>query len=118
LRVVVELFDAPPGLHGVHVHDFAGCAELERGVGHHFNPSRRPHGAPLARDSHAGDLGNLEVGSNGIGRLELVTPWLGLDGELSVVGFTVAVTARADDGASQPDGGGGTAIACGEIRLD
>jgi superoxide dismutase, Cu-Zn family len=116
LRIVVELFDAEPGPHGVHVHDIESCAALANDGGRHFNPDRHAHGEPGAA-SHAGDLGNLEVGDNGIGRLELVTRALTLDlGARSCLGLTIAVGATGDDFHTQPTGDSGFAIACGEIR--
>jgi Cu-Zn family superoxide dismutase len=118
LRVVVELFDAEPGGHGVHVHERESCAALALDGGSHFNPDRHAHGAPGA-SSHAGDLGTIEVGDDGIGRLELVTRALSLErGPRSCIGLTIAVADARDDFATQPHGDGGFAIACGAILAE
>lgn len=35
-------------------------------LGAHFNPAGKEHGAPEDENRHAGDLGNISVGEDGI----------------------------------------------------
>jgi superoxide dismutase, Cu-Zn family len=116
LHVTIELLDAPPGLHSVHVDTLGDCASL--GSGGHFNPERHSHGARGAEASHAGDFGNIEIALNGTGQIEFVTEHLTLrNGEHSIVGRTIAIDERRDDPLTQPWGDSGAPIACGSITL-
>jgi len=64
LAVSAQISNATPGLHGFHIHEFGGCAELGKAAGGHFNPEAAPHGM-LMKDgphkAHAGDMGNITV---------------------------------------------------------
>lgn len=118
LRVTVDLLRAPDGVHAVHLHKIGDCSAWDaRSTGSHFNPDRKPHGPPGSPDSHAGDLGNIEV-RNGSGRLEFVSALLTVQpGLYSVVGRSIVVHEYEDDFVTQPEGNSGMRIACGEIEL-
>jgi Cu-Zn family superoxide dismutase len=61
---------------------------------------------------HAGDLGNIVVGSNGAGNKSVTTTeWKVGD----VVGKTVVLHMNVDDLTTDPSGNSGTRIACGVI---
>lgn len=116
VRVVVEIAGAPPGEHAVHVHENGDCSAPDASsAGSHFNPEQHEHGGPHTAVRHPGDFGNLTVGADGRGRLELVTRDLTVgESPISVVGLSIIVHEKVDD-FSQPVGNAGGRIGCGEI---
>ena len=116
VSVVVE--DAPPGLHGFHIHEGDSCEDGGKAAGGHFNPFNAPHGDLLADGfdgAHAGDLGNLEMNTMGDASFE-ETYW-GLtvrEGAAAVEGRAVILHANPDD-FGQPTGNAGARIACGKL---
>ena len=123
LRVRVRLEGLAPGEHGFHVHEGASCAPDSAGTpggaaGGHLNPLVSPHGAPSAARTgrHAGDLGNVTAGPDGVAAGVVTDSVLALSGPTSVVGHAVVVHAGRDDLESQPDGAAGGRVACGVVR--
>ena len=123
LRIRVRLTGVPAGEHGFHVHEGESCAPDSTGTpggaaGGHLNPLVSPHGPPSAEptDRHAGDLGNVTAGPDGVAAGVVVDSVLALTGPTSVVGHAVVVHAAADDLTSQPGGAAGARIACGVVR--
>jgi Cu-Zn family superoxide dismutase len=107
-----------PGEHGFHIHEAGVCEGDFTSSGDHFNPTDHPHGAPGEAESHAGDLGNITVGEDGTGSLELTSTVLTVDpGPNSVVGKAVILHEKPDDLESQPTGAAGGRIACGVVQL-
>src|SRR4051812_28833679 len=87
LQVVADITGLTPGKHGFHIHEFGDCSAPDAAsAGSHFNPMKKPHGAPDASDRHMGDLGNLEADSSGKAHLELKETMLKLSGENSIMG--------------------------------
>lgn len=120
LAVSVEVSNVPPGKHGLHIHQYGNCADGGKAAGGHYNPHGVKHGF-LPKDgfegAHAGDLGNIEVGPDGAGKLELTLPGLRLSGgEHSVGGRSVILHEQVDD-FGQPLGNAGGRIGCGVIRI-
>jgi len=116
VRVLARLEGLPPGKHGFHIHEKGDCSAPDASsAGGHFNPGSSPHGAPTApREArHAGDLGNIETGSDGTGRYDRVDPLLDY-GQLT--GLSVLIHAGEDDLTSQPAGNSGARIGCGVIE--
>ena len=118
LKVSANIEQAPPGRHGFHIHEKGDCADKGNAAGSHFNPDGVTHG-DLSKDgfehAHAGDLGNIEIDSNGTGKLEKVLPGLTLvEGKYGVVGRSVIVHEKEDD-FGQPTGNAGGRIGCGII---
>ena len=117
VRVVAEVAGVEPGLHGLHIHEIGDCSSEDfKSAGGHFNPAAVPHGGPSDAERHAGDLGNIEIGADGAGRLELVSELLSIDsGDAAVAGRAVILHEGEDDLVSQPTGAAGGRLACGVV---
>lgn len=120
LRVDLKVEQAPPGTHGLHIHQYGDCADAGNKAGGHYNPVGVTHGflpSDGAAKAHPGDLGNIEVGPEGSGALSLVLPEVSLSaGRYPVAGRAIILHERADD-FGQPTGNAGGRIACGPILL-
>jgi Cu-Zn family superoxide dismutase len=117
VQVVADVTRLTPGKHGFHIHEFGDCSAADASsAGGHFNPMKKPHGAPDAAERHAGDMGNLEADSTGKAHLELKDSMLKLSGENSILGRGVIVHEKVDDW-SQPVGNAGSRLACGVIGV-
>ena len=118
LKINAVVLNAHPGKHGFHIHEKGDCSDQGNAAGGHFNPDAVPHGDVEKhgfQKAHAGDLGNIEIGSDGKGTLEKVIAGLTLEeGQYGVVGRSVIVHEKADD-FGQPTGNAGGRIACGVI---
>jgi superoxide dismutase, Cu-Zn family len=118
VKVELTIEHAPPGEHGAHVHEKGDCSAPDgSSAGGHFNPGAQPHALPTNDPRHLGDLGNIEVGPDGSGKIEIVAPGANLkDGDPnSFVGKAIIVHEKKDDG-GQPTGNAGGRIGCGEIK--
>lgn len=116
----IEVSDAPPGEHAVHIHDKGDCTSPDgKSAGDHWNPMHMEHGKWGAPGDHyhLGDVGNLSVEPNGKGTLTLeTTKWSAGGGGISdVVGHSIVVHGGVDDFKSQPAGNSGPRIGCGVI---
>lgn len=120
LTASIEVSNVPPGQHGLHIHQYGDCGDAGNAAGGHYNPHSVKHGLLPAdgfEGAHAGDLGNIDVGPDGSGTLELLLPGLRLSGgEHSVGGRSVILHQHADD-FGQPTGNAGGRIGCGIIRI-
>jgi Cu-Zn family superoxide dismutase len=118
VAVVVHIENAPPGTHGLHVHEKGDCSAPDASsAGGHFNPGGAPHAGPTDLHRHAGDLGNITIEANGTGHLELVTDLLTVKpGPNSVVGKAVIFHEKADDMQTQPTGNAGGRLGCGVVQ--
>ena len=120
LQVSVQGIGAPEGLHALHIHQYGRCDDAGNAAGGHFNPDSVPHGFEpkdgLAK-AHPGDLGNIEIGADGRGTLNLTLPGVSLaSGRYNVAGRAVVPHEKADD-FGQPTGNAGGRIGCGAILL-
>ena len=116
----VEIQNATPGLHAVHIHEYGDCSAPDgKSAGGHWNPTDVGHGKWGVGEYHLGDIGNITVGEDGTGSYELTTDlWeIGTGSDIDVVGKGIIVHADADDFISQPSGNAGARIGCGVIVL-
>jgi Cu-Zn family superoxide dismutase len=119
VRVKIEVQNAPPGYHAVHVHEKGDCSAPDgSSAGGHFNPAALNHGSPHAVGAHhAGDLGNMLVGDDGKGYHEILMPDLSVtSGPNSVIDRAIIIHAGIDDLVTQPTGNAGGRIGCGVIH--
>jgi Cu-Zn family superoxide dismutase len=121
VMVVADVSGVAPGLHGIHLHEKGDCsAEDFTSTGGHFNPTGDPHGGPDDAIRHAGDFGNVSVGADGSGHLELLTDMLTVEpgAETTVIGRAVILHEGEDDLESQPTGAAGGRLACGTVVME
>lgn len=110
----IRLTGITPGPHGVHLHMTGRCdAPGFTTAGGHWNPTDRQHGHQNAGGWHLGDLGNLNIRSNGseetVLKLPAGTRFADVDGTALVI------HAGADDEMTDPSGNSGGRIACAVI---
>ncbi|KAG9143024.1 hypothetical protein Leryth_006279 [Lithospermum erythrorhizon] len=112
-----------PGHHGFHVHALGDTTNGCMSTGPHYNPAGKEHGSPEDENRHAGDLGNITVGEDGIASFTIVDKQIPLTGPNSIIGRAVVVHADPDDlgkgghELSKSTGNAGGRIACGIIGL-
>ena len=108
------------GSHAIHIHEKADCSSVDgKSAGGHWNPTAQPHGKWGAETGyHKGDIGNFDVGADGIGEISMTTDqWcIGCGDETKdILGKAIIVHQGADDFTSQPSGAAGSRVSCGGI---
>ncbi|KAH8952422.1 hypothetical protein BDL97_09G084100 [Sphagnum fallax] len=110
-----------PGKHGFHVHALGDTTNGCLSTGPHFNPNNAEHGAPEDTTRHAGDLGNVTAGEDGVAEISVKDIQIPLIGANSIIGRAVVVHADPDDlgkgghELSKSTGNAGGRLACGVI---
>ena len=119
VKTEVWIENATPGTHGLHIHEKGDCSAPDAtSAGGHFNAAGHPHAAPADQARHNGELGNIEVGADGKGHLEITSDLLTVSpGPDSVVGRSVIFHEKADDLKTQPTGNAGARYGCGVIQV-
>ena len=115
----VMLEGAEPGQHAVHLHEKGDCSAPDgASAGGHWNPTNENHGKWGTAPFHRGDIGVVEVGADGKGKLTLSTDLWTIGGapETDVIGKAVIVHAKTDDFTTQPTGNAGGRVACGVVE--
>lgn len=120
ITLTIEVQNVSPGIHGVHIHEYGDCSSPDgKSAGGHWNPTDVEHGKWGEGEFHLGDIGNITVGEDGTGSIELTTDLWEIDtgSDIDVVGKSIILHADADDFVSQPSGNAGARIGCGVIVL-
>jgi Cu-Zn family superoxide dismutase len=121
--VTVKITGLTPGKHGFHLHEFGDTTNGCISTGPHFNPDGKTHGAPEDEVRHAGDLGNIVAGPDGVAEVTITDTQIPLGGPLSVVGRALVVHELEDDlgkgghELSSTTGNAGGRLACGVVGL-
>ena len=118
--VSVEVKGISPGVHALHIHAAGKCeGPAFTSAGGHFNPEQKKHGLKSAEGPHAGDMPNMYVAKNGVGRFEMLNDHIALrSGSRSVFdsdGSALVIHGGVDDNVTDPAGNAGDRVACGVI---
>jgi len=98
--------DQDQNIHAIHIHEFNNDMKCCSELGGHYNPLKKEHGGRTIEvngttiinpNRHVGDLGNIEVDTNGNCDLEFVDPMIHLSGLHSVMNRSVVIHRDKDD---------------------
>jgi len=109
VKTALTVSDLASGQHAFHIHNVGKCEGPDfKSAGAHFNPYNKKHGLKNPEGPHAGDMENIEIGSDGTGKAEIVNKQVTLaDGPNSLFhegGTAIVVHARPDDNMTDPAG--------------
>jgi Cu-Zn family superoxide dismutase len=125
VHVNVHVDGLAPGKHGIHIHAVGACTPTFAAAGGHYNPLGHQHGLLNPSGAHAGDLPNLIVNPDGVGRLVGTTdgvtitpgPTTLFDDTVGAVGSSFIIHANEDDQVTDAtNGNSGARIACAVIE--
>jgi Cu-Zn family superoxide dismutase len=115
LVITGEIAGLKPGKHGFHVHTYGDLRSADgSSAGGHYAPEGHEHGGPESSEHHAGDLGNITAGDDGVAKVDVKSSDLRLH---FIIGRSLVVHADPDDLKSQPAGNSGPRIAVGVIGV-
>lgn len=123
VQVILSIENAPPGMHGVHIHGTGRCEGPDfKSAGGHFDPG--PAGNPdpdVNHPYHMGDLPNLTVNGQGIGQYNVFSTRVTMGGPTGLFdadGSAIVIHQNLDPQVPGPSGSAvsGAAIACGVIE--
>lgn len=123
MKVDIDLYDLPEGERGFHIHEKGNLKEGCKSLCSHFNPLNKTHGGLNSKNSHAGDLGNININKDGTLKKIIYSKDLKLSGKFNIIGRSVVVHGDKDDlGKGRNDeslktGNAGERIACGIIGI-
>lgn len=121
LLIEPDIFGLPTGPHGFHVHENGSCAPAVKNglpvagfaAGGHFDPHHTGKHLGPEGNGHLGDLPVLVFDKDRKATLPVLAPRLKLK---DVTGRAILITADGDKYNDEPNGDGGTPIACAVIR--
>jgi Cu-Zn family superoxide dismutase len=124
LQIILSVQNAPPGMHGVHIHGIGRCEGPDfKSAGGHFDPG--PAGNPdpdVNHPYHMGDLPNITVNAAGTGQYNIFSTRLTMGGPVGLFdddGSAIVIHQNLDPMVPGPSGSGvsgGAPIACGVIE--
>ena len=122
LHLVLHVQRQAPGDHGLHIHAIGLCTPPDfASAGGHWNPEHHQHGMENPQGAHAGDIANLKIGADGVGRVHADlgshTLTSGAAPLLDSDGASIMIHQSPDDMKTDPSGNSGARIACGVFKL-
>ncbi|MBA3941498.1 MAG: superoxide dismutase family protein [Sphingopyxis sp.] len=121
LRIELVARGFAPGTYGMHVHAVGTCTPPDfASAGPHWNPTGVQHGRDNPLGAHHGDLPNLVIEPDQIGRATLRIVGSRFEGDgglLDADGAAFVIHAGPDDYKTDPSGNSGGRVACGVITL-
>ena len=119
LRIELVARGFAPGTYGMHVHAVGQCTAPDfASAGPHWNPTGAQHGRDNPLGAHHGDLPNLVIEPDQIGRATLHIVGSRFEGDgglLDADGAAFVIHAGPDDLKTDPSGNSGGRVACGVI---
>lgn len=117
VRIHLKASGLAPGKHGFHIHDQAVEGADFKTAGGHFNPEGKKHGHGSPEGHHLGDMSNLDVKEDGTVDTVLTVEGVTLEtGKAnSILGRSLIIHAKEDDGKTDPSGNSGDRVAGGNI---
>lgn len=117
LEIVARGFNT--GAYGMHIHAVGQCdAPSYMSAGPHWNPTGAQHGRDNPLGAHRGDLPNLVIEPQMIGRTTAIVGGAALTGEGGLLdrdGAAFIIHAQADDLKTDPTGNSGGRVVCGKF---
>lgn len=114
----IEAKGLTPGWHGLHFHEKADCskADFTSAGAHTHGADKAVHGLLNPAANETGDLPNLYAAADGTANAEMFKRVVTLKALQDADGSALVIHANADDHMTQPIGGAGPRVACGEIK--
>lgn len=124
MQVVLNISNAPPGIHGVHIHAVGKCeGPAFTTAGGHFDPGPAGDTNPDTNHPfHMGDLPNVTVAPSGVGMFNVYSTRITMGGPTGLFdadGSAIVIHANLDPGVGGAAGSGisgGPRIGCGVIE--
>ena len=98
VKINIHIKKLTPGKHGFHIHEKGNLlkSDCSQCAGH-WNPYNKQHGGLNDKESHAGDLGNINADNEGEVNTHLSTNKITLYGKYSILGRSIIVHKDEDD---------------------
>ena len=114
--VIARFSGIPPGTHAFHIHEKGKCEPPFDSAGGHLNPAGKKHGFAAPTGWHAGDMPNIEVGTDKTLEVTFFVTGLSKAALLDGDGSAFVVHGGPDDDKTDPSGNAGPRIACGVVE--
>ena len=99
MKIFIDIKGLSPGLHGFHIHQTGDLRKGCDSLCSHFNPYNTLHGdiKDNKQNRHIGDLGNINVDSNGNAKYNMNDKLIRLSGKCNIIGRSVVIHEKEDD---------------------
>ena len=99
MKIFIDIKGLSPGLHGFHIHQTGDLRKGCDSLCSHFNPYNTLHGdiKDNKQNRHIGDLGNINVDSNGNAKYNMNDKLIRLSCKCNIIGRSVVIHEKEDD---------------------